>query len=221
MILRILLMMMVMTVIAVSAEAIGAKDKKLQESFWQIYTNALRGDKIAEYQVGVMYERGMGVERDQAKAAEWYEKSAWQGYVDAQYNIALMYASGRGVDKNEERAMIWLAKAARQGDKEARKLLLAIIDGTLDEPRKKTAKKKSDDSSEEVEAIEPVTLVTKEGAQVCTSQGECSVYKMKTTLTSKSKRGKYYKISGIGTKQGWVAFEGEGWIEESSVDMRR
>lgn len=221
MIIRMLFLMMGLVILAASADQTLIKEKKLQDSFWQIYTNALRGDKAAEYQVGVMYERGMGVEQDLAKSALWYEKAAWQGHVDAQYNLALMYAAGRGVDENEERAMIWLAKAAKQGDKEARKLLLAIIDGTLEKPQKRTAKKKNDESSGEVEAIEPVTLTTREGAQVCTSQGKCSVYKIKTTLTSKSKRGKYYKISGMATKQGWKAFEGEGWIDEESVDIRR
>ncbi|MBN2869981.1 MAG: sel1 repeat family protein [Campylobacterales bacterium] len=207
-------------VIGLSADAVGTA-KKLQESFWQVYTSALRGDRVAEYQVGVMYERGIGVERDQAKAAEWYEKSAWQGYVNAQYNLALMYASGRGVDQNEERAMIWLAKAARQGDKEARQLLLEIIDGkhqAVNPIRFDTA---TGANGAEAEAIDPVTLVTREGAQVCEADGECTPYKPKTTLTSKSKRGHYYKISGVGTKKGWEPFEGEGWIDENSVDIRR
>jgi len=33
-----------------------------QDSFWDTYTNALRGDKIAEFQVGVMFERGIGID---------------------------------------------------------------------------------------------------------------------------------------------------------------
>lgn len=214
MIVRILVAITAMTVLAATAETAVSSDKKLQESFWQIYTSAQRGDNVAQYQAGVIFERGMGVERNQEKAAEWYEKSAWQGNVDAQYNLALMYISGRGVAQNEERAMIWLAKAARQGDKEARKLLLAIIDGKLERD------KKSETVGEKAEPIKPVRLITKEGAQVCMRQGECSVYRTNTTLTSKSKRGKYYIISGIGTKQGWEPFEGEGWIDEESVEIR-
>ncbi len=217
---RIFFAVTVALVFGLSAETAGTA-KKFQESFWQVYTSALRGERVAEYQVGVMYERGMGVERDQAKAAEWYEKSAWQGYVDAQYNLALMYASGRGVDKNEERAMIWLAKAARQGDREARRLLLEIIDGKLDTANQQGTDTKIAMSGPEAKAIDPVTLITREGAQVCRSNGECTLYKPKTTLTSKSKRGQYYKISGIGTQKGWETFEGDGWIDENSVDIRR
>lgn len=233
-----------MIVLAASAEPVGSGDKKFQESFWQLYTEALRGNMAAQYKVGMMYDQGTGVERDLAKAALWYEKSAWQGYADAQYTLALMYADGRGVARNEERAMIWLAKAARQGDKKARKLLMAAVDGKLVTAQKKlpatkpaetkpaetkpaetkqvetkAAESSPDRISGEIEAITPITLTTKEGAQVCTSSGECSVYKAKTTLTSKSKRGKYYKISGIATKKGWKAYEKEGWIDEESVTL--
>ncbi len=234
--------------LAVLAGSLQGDEKKLQESFWQLYTSALRGDMKAQYEVGTMYEQGKGVGRDLAQAALWYEKAAWQGHVDAQYNLALMYTSGRGVDPNEERAMLWLAKAARQGDKEARRLLLAIVDGKIDLPPKKIsapllpaqqkgpivpmpaspvqqtaapAASAAVSDSQEAVAIMPVTLITKEGAQVCTLSGTCSVYKAKTTLTSKSKRGKFYKISGIGTKQGWKPFEEEGWIDEESVEIRR
>lgn len=213
----------VAVVIAAVAAADGVfPDKKRQESFWQIYTSALRADKVAEYQVGVMYERGIGVEQNQTQAAVWYEKAAWQGYMDAQYNLALMYASGRGVDKNLDRAMIWLAKAAKQGDKEARKLLLEIIDGKHDDHAQTTAaQKKPAASGGETEAITPVTLVAREGADVCTSQGECTPCKAKTVFTSKSRQGARYKISGIVTKQGWESYEGDGWIAEESVDTRR
>ncbi len=199
-------------------QAVDLRQPKYQESFWEVYTNALRGDRIAEFQVGVLYERGIGVDQNQTQAALWYEKSAWQGYVHAQYNLALMYASGRGVDKNLERAMAWLSKAAKQGDREARGLLLEIIDGKHDADEQVSP----EGNVEGVETpIIPVTLVTKEGAKVCDGNGECVAYREKTVLTSTAKKGEYYKISGIVTKQGWKRFGGEGWISENDVERRR
>lgn len=219
---RALIVIALMTLSGFCSETAGViHDKKAQDSFWEIYTNALRNDKVAQYQVGVMYERGIGVDQNQTEAALWYEKSAWQGYIDAQYNLALMNASGRGVEKNLDRAMIWLAKAARQGDKEARTLLLEIIDGKLDEKPKVTERKQLFEKDEELEPITPVTLITKDGAQVCTVDGSCVRYKEKTTFTSKSKQGKYYKISGMGTSQGWKTYEEDGWIDEESVVLRK
>lgn len=194
-----------------------------QQSFWETYTAALRGDKVAQFHVGVIYERGIGIDANQTQAAYWFEKSAVQGYVDAQYNIAIMYASGRGVEADEGAAMKWLALAAKQKDKESRKLLLKIIDGALDEPTP-AKKQKTGGNSEvkgEITAITPVTLVTLEGAVVCDQKNQCVPYKVHSVLTSTSKKGSLYKISGIATKKGWEAFDKEGWVDENSVEIRR
>lgn len=195
-----------------------------QQSFWETYTAALRGDKVAQFHVGVIYERGIGIESNQTQAAYWFEKSASQGYVDAQYNIAIMYASGRGVEADEGSAMKWLALAAKQKDKESRKLLLKIIDGELDDeptPQKKQKVNETLEVQGEITAITPVTLVTLEGAVVCDQKNQCVPYKAHSVLTSTSKKGSLYKISGIATKKGWEAFDKEGWINENSVDIRR
>jgi TPR repeat protein len=68
------------------------------ELFWNTYTAALRGEKEAQFQTGVMFERGIGTDVNQSQAAKWYEKAAIQGHIDAQYNMGLMYASGRGIE---------------------------------------------------------------------------------------------------------------------------
>ncbi len=185
-----------------------------QDSFWDSYTNALRGDKIAEFQVGVMFERGIGIDINQAQSAKWYEKAAIQGHMDAQYNLGLMYASGRGVEQNDQFAMMWLASAAKQGDNEARKLLIDIIDGKLE-------KKTDNTMNGELENIKAIAFTAKEGAKVCDGNGKCEPYKANTTFTSKIKRKNYYKISGIVTSIGWTTYDKEGWIEENSVVIRR
>lgn len=208
-----LFLMLLFTALAFASEP--------QQSFWETYTAALRGDKIAQFQVGVIYERGIGIDSNQSKAAYWYEKSASQGYVDAQYNIAIMYATGRGVEMNEGAAMMWLALAAKQKDKESRKLLLKFIDGELDDHKTKSTQNSDHDKREPSVLITPVTLITKEGAMMCDKNNQCTPYKVNTTVTSMSKNGTYYKISGIATKKGWEAYEHDGWIHENSVDIRR
>lgn len=198
--------------------------------FWKRYTDALRGDATAQFQVGVMYERGIEIEKNPIKALQWYEKSAAQGHIDAQYNAGIMYASGRGTNQNDGMAIKWLGLAAKQGDKEARVLLLELIDSKLERKKPSPAAPVKVKQNEAVsddgknEAITPVTLVCKENATVCTgygNSGECSSYKLKTALTSKEKRGNFYKISGIVTKKGWQSYGSEGWIAEENVDVRR
>jgi len=136
-----------------------------QQSFWETYTAALRGDKVAQFQTGVIYERGIGIEQNQTQAAQWYERAAQQGHVDAQYNIAIMYASGYGVAADEGLAMMWLARAAKQKDPEARRLLLKIIDGDLDSDKQEDKGKSALPS--DIVSITPTVLYSKENASVC------------------------------------------------------
>ena len=66
-----------------------------------------------------MYYNGTGVEQSYAKAAEWWQKAAKQGYVQAQYNLGVMYANGTGVEQSDEKAVEWYQKAADQGFEDA------------------------------------------------------------------------------------------------------
>jgi hypothetical protein len=80
---------------------------------------AERGDPPAQFALGMLYDKGNGVERDNARAAEWYTRSAESGYARAQLNLSLMYASGEGVEKDESLAHRWLREAAMQGNEDA------------------------------------------------------------------------------------------------------
>lgn len=180
-------------------------------AFWKLYTDALRGEKTAQFETGVMFERGMGVEMNQTQAARWYEKAAIQEHKDAQYNIGIMYATGRGVEQNEKFAMMWLACAAKQGDKESRTLLLEIIDG----------KSNSVDTGS-VQYIKPIRFETKKGASICVmaNESQCTKITGKHTYTSTSKQGNYYKISGVISDHTWKDYMGDGYIEMSTVEIK-
>lgn len=51
---------------------------------------AARGDARAQRSLGLMHERGEGVPRDPAQAAECYRKAIAQGLASAQYNLAFV-----------------------------------------------------------------------------------------------------------------------------------
>ena len=57
---------------------------------------------------------GIGVEQNDKKAFQCFEKAANAGIAVGQYNLAVMYLYGSGVEKNEEKGMEWLKKAAQQ-----------------------------------------------------------------------------------------------------------
>jgi peptidoglycan hydrolase-like protein with peptidoglycan-binding domain len=74
-----------------------------------------RGDPRAQDQLGVMYEEGQGLTRDDVNAVYWYEKAAAQDYPPAQLNLARMYRNGKGVTQDESKAVYWYTKAAEKG----------------------------------------------------------------------------------------------------------
>ena len=81
------------------------------------------GDAEAQYNIGVMYDEGAGVDQDLVLAAGWYRRAGEQGFMDAQTNLGIMYYHGQGVDCDQQQAAKWFRMAADQGDPEARRYL--------------------------------------------------------------------------------------------------
>ena len=73
-----------------------------------------RQNPKAQNTLGLMYDSGLGVEKDQKKAVEWFTRSAMNGNAVAQYNLALAYRYGEGVPKDDSKALEWYLKAAEQ-----------------------------------------------------------------------------------------------------------
>ena len=72
------------------------------------------GDAASQYNLGMLYARGDGVDEDLAEAARWFQKAAEQGQVDAQARLGGMYARGLGVELDYEQAVRWLTRAGEQ-----------------------------------------------------------------------------------------------------------
>ena len=76
---------------------------------------AEQGNPAAQFNLGLMYEKGEGVTKDYQESARWYHKAAVQGYADAQLNLGTMYDEGRGVPEDNQKAAQWYRAAARNG----------------------------------------------------------------------------------------------------------
>ncbi len=76
---------------------------------------AEQGDADAQYNLGVMYEKGRGVPQDDKIALKWFTLSAEQGYARAQNNLGVMYYNGEGVIKDNVYAHMWGNIAASNG----------------------------------------------------------------------------------------------------------
>jgi len=90
-----------------------------QTSLKLILPIAKKGFSKAQYNLGVMYDKGRGVDKSLKKAMKWFQFAAEQGHAKAQYNLGLIYGKGRGVKKNYSKAFKWLSLAADQGNGKA------------------------------------------------------------------------------------------------------
>jgi TPR repeat protein len=70
----------------------------------------------AQCTLGYLYEKGLGLPRDYAKAAENYHAAALQGDSIAQNNLGYLFYTGHGVHKDLDAAFEWYRAAAEQGD---------------------------------------------------------------------------------------------------------
>jgi TPR repeat protein len=87
--------------------------------FRQTLKSARVGAAEAQYELGLMYANGVGVEPSIEQAVHWVAQAAQRGLAAAQYLLGTRYASGIGVPQSEHQAVVWLAKAAEQGHAKA------------------------------------------------------------------------------------------------------
>ncbi len=81
---------------------------------------ARSGNADAEELIGVMYAMGLGVERDDRRAFEWYLRSAMKGHPGAQSGVGWYYEVGRGMPAPDlVRAYMWYVLSAIGGDPDA------------------------------------------------------------------------------------------------------
>jgi hypothetical protein len=87
------------------------------------YATALRewrplaesGNRDAQFNLGLLYENGLGIDRDGAEAARWYRLAAEQNDRTAQAYLGEMYAQGLGVERDDIEALRWYKTAAERG----------------------------------------------------------------------------------------------------------
>jgi TPR repeat protein len=85
--------------------------EKAKEWFEKAAADDKRYDKWQSSQkscieLGKIYRDGIGVEKNAAKAIEWFQISGNEGYV----NIAVMYRDGIGVKQDFDEAEKWFNK---------------------------------------------------------------------------------------------------------------
>ncbi|HYE45208.1 MAG TPA: tetratricopeptide repeat protein [Caulobacter sp.] len=88
------------------------------------------GDPVAQWYYGMYLLNGDGVDRDEAAAWTWVERSARGGFSNGMISAAVMLATGQGVAEDDVAAREWYRKAAEQGSAHAlRSLGMMMLTG--------------------------------------------------------------------------------------------
>jgi uncharacterized protein len=82
-----------------------------------------QGGAAAQFNLGVMYDKGQGLPQNFSEAVKWYRLSADQGLSESQCSLGTMYNIGKGVSIDHAEAVKWYRLAADQGDTEAQEWL--------------------------------------------------------------------------------------------------
>ncbi len=89
----------------------------------RIFADTLKSARLglrdAQYEVGLMFANGSGVNRDIGQALSWISQAAEKGLAAAQYLLATRYAAGGDIGQDSQKALFWFQKAAEQGHAKA------------------------------------------------------------------------------------------------------
>jgi TPR repeat protein len=92
--------------------------------------SAARGEPYGQNNLGVLYDRGIGVRQDRTAALKLYKQAAAQGVVAANYNMARLLDRGLPPDQRDKaKALTEYERAARNGDTYARAAMANLVHG--------------------------------------------------------------------------------------------
>lgn len=97
----------------------AGKNAYLANDFKRAYEILLplaeQGNPDAQITLGIMFDYGQGVAKDDAQATGWYRKAAMQGMPAVQHNLGVKYFEGIGIGKDYTEAARWWRMAAKLG----------------------------------------------------------------------------------------------------------
>ena len=69
-------------------------------------------NREAQFMLGHYYENGLGVEKDDKSAFNWYQLSAKRYCTEAEFSLALCYEKGIGTEVDEDKAIEWYERTS-------------------------------------------------------------------------------------------------------------
>lgn len=99
------------------------EDKDYKKALYYFSYDANLGDDQAQYNLGIMYKKGLGVPVNLNEAFSWFYLSANEGNILANYALGHSYLKGSGIKQNYKLALKAFKFAALRGHPSSRLLL--------------------------------------------------------------------------------------------------
>ena len=109
---------------AIDIDNLEGKERQRVERGLTVATGLFRlcaesGDANAQFNVGLMYKQGLGVEQSDEECFKWWQLSAGQEFPSAQHNLGAMYDAGKVVERDSKKAAQLYLQALAGGHRES------------------------------------------------------------------------------------------------------
>ncbi|STY30303.1 enhanced entry protein EnhC [Legionella wadsworthii] len=95
--------------------------------FNHLYFRAILGDARSQFQIGQMFQYGIGVAQSDSSAIIFYQNAAQQQHLGAEYNLGILYLQHAKDKKDYQLALSDLTDAAFKGNKKSQYVLARIL----------------------------------------------------------------------------------------------
>ncbi len=96
--------------------------------FNQMYFRAILGDPQSQFEIGQMFQYGIGVAQNDQAAIVFYQNAAEQQHLGAEYNLGILYLGLAKEEADYQTALNWLTDSAFKGNKEAQYVLARVLE---------------------------------------------------------------------------------------------
>lgn len=96
--------------------------------FNQLYFRAILGDAQSQFEIGQMFQYGLGVAQSDASAIAFYQNAAEQQHLGAEYNLGILYLQHPQDAESYQNALNWLTDSAFKGNKRAQYVLARVLE---------------------------------------------------------------------------------------------
>jgi enhanced entry protein EnhC len=96
--------------------------------FNQMYFRAILGDPQSQFEIGQMFQYGIGIAQNDQAAIVFYQNAAEQQHLGAEYNLGILYLEHAKEPADYQTALNWLTDSAFKGNDKAQFVLARILD---------------------------------------------------------------------------------------------